>query len=356
MDNIEFNNFLKNLGFIIDPELKLVQTEIFVPIDFNINIKYKTFSKKQLFIILLILCYYDFKIKFYKNEIELKKIIPTVPIVSTFPTFKLGWVGNSCYMDSVLISLFSQPNKLIKELFFEKKVEKKFIKVQDELKQIYKRKNVSELRKTFKNLDIFGYEDFSGHHTRDSGEFLQYLFSIFNIDIAERIEYRQNYNMKNNTKDEIKIIKNITNPIITISLENLDKRKNYNLCSFIKQEEVFKFDEDYSNKKWTHNKNIIKYISPFLVFYIRRNSLKDKFNKINIIPSSFFINNSYDKLYLSSIVVFTGSHYFCFFKYDNIWYIYDDISTEKIKEIGNFEKLFEHKYNPSKYGTLFFYS
>ena len=363
MDNISFYKLLKNsLGFEYDSELKIIQTKYFqkINIDNDINL-----SEEQLTLFILLLCYMN-NFTFLKFLSKLDFLQPFLIHQNTFkkqkiqkihlPTFALDWTGNSCYIDSVLVSLFSEPNDFLTYNFFEKEIVYK--EIQYELKNIYKRENVKKLRETFRNFKVS--QRFHGTDTQDAGEFLQYLFTIFDITPNKQIRYTYISNDKNNFKLTSKIINDKSSPIILITLTGLNKDNTYNLCSFIKQKELAEFDNNnlfkYNGETYKYRLEITKYISPFIVFYIQRQNLDGSFNKIKMVPSPFLITPSYSKLSLSAIVIHTGgAHYVCVYKYDEIWYYYNDMSKNKIKEIGSFEQMLEIDKSPIKYGTLFFY-
>lgn len=365
MDNDSFYKFLKDsLGFDYDPDLKLIQTKYFQKIEYKEDLS--DLSQDQLSLFLLLLCYMNnkkFNLLLKLNFLQpFLKYIKKLKINQTHsePSFSLNWTGNSCYIDSVLVSLFSQSNKIIQEQFFEKNlIEQNRKDIQEEIKNLYKRDNVKKLREKFKHF--LGSQKFHGTGTQDAGEFLQYLFNIFNVIIGQQIRYTYISNDEKKFKLSSKIIDNQATPIVPIILTNLNKDKTYNLCSFIKQQEFAEFDEKnlvkYKGELYKYRLEITKYICPFIVFYIHRESSNHSFNKIKMIPSPFLITPSYSKLSLSAIVIHTGgAHYFCVYKYDEIWYEYDDMEKKKIKKIGSYKDMLKIDKSPVKYGTLFFYT
>ncbi len=62
-------------------------------------------------------------------------------------------------------------------------------------------------------------------------------------------------------------------------------------------------------------------------------------------------------LILHAIVLFKNRHYVCFFREDGVWYYYDDLYPECVSRLGSFQEMLDNKYlNPKTHGVLYFYS
>jgi uncharacterized UBP type Zn finger protein len=216
----------------------------------------------------------------------------------------LKYTNNSCYTDCVLLSLFSRSISFIKKEILEKSMADPTIKrVQTELFSLYntiRNKKVSitdcsKLRRALRSCYKDG-EKFYSSDTQDAGEFLQYLFSLFNVEKS---------------------------PIIMIPPYEKD------------------ITLDYEGKR------------KFIVFYAPRliTLRKRQYYEIGI-PEK--INH----LSLYSIIVHRNNHYTCFVKCNGKgWYYYDDLETD-ISFIGNFDDVLNCNHLPSvqKEGLLYFYT
>ena len=319
--------------------------------------------------------------------------------------YGLNYTGNSCYMDSALICTFAIPNKTITDNILEKNLDMlKDIKIKlwnncdiKYRKNIQKAlnditmsmrggdnvKNCSNLRSMIKKCP--GSQPFHGTNTQDSGEFLSYIFNIFQVDVAHT--YRKTYGSNDLQKHpKWTLVReqkdNNTSPIVdVVSTRLLEIKDDYDITKFIKQKEDSILDE---SDKWTPDKSKphINYIrrkeifkvksSPIVIFnltrtygepiYDKKGNLKsiktsDLWKKITA-PESFNLNHK--NLYLTGIVVHTGGvHYIANIKCNGEWYWYDDnpgSSKHIIKHIGSYEKMLKTKPYPLTHGTLFFYT
>lgn len=331
----------------------------------------------------------------------------------------LNYVSNSCYMDSTLISLFAIPNKVItsnilkKNLNDFKTIPKRWISCSDNINtDIERRKNIqvalnlitnsirglynikkcTMLRKFISQCP--GTQPFHKGETQDAGEFLSYLFTLFQVDISETIRktYGTNDKSKNPKWELIKThIDKKSTPIIEVVSSTLIKiPKDYNITGFIKQTEYSNLDE---SNKWYPDKQKnpqISFIrkketlkvknSPYIVFNLLRTygepifynikksekdnnqqfigmSTKNIWKRLTV-PEQITIKHK--KLTLSAIVVHTGeNHYVSNFKCADQWFWYDDrpgYSSHIIKHIGSYDKMIKTRPNPLSHGTLFFYT
>jgi hypothetical protein len=304
----------------------------------------------------------------------------------------LSYNNNSCYMDSVLTALLAVPNTVIddniltrdiSEILKKPKVWKKCpLKsrqdIQQELVNVTKYirgdnnendKTCSIMRSLIKKCS--GTQDFHSDETQDAGEFLSYLFSLFQVDVAQTM--RQSYG--SNDGKIWKIIRttkdNEASPIVDISghlLQSIDN--DYDISHFINQTDIAKFtsknlwtpDKDNPSVKYSYRKEVLTLVdSPIIIFNVNRNVIdiedseeKTIWGKI-IAPKNIVLKNRH--LDLTSIVIHTGhAHYISVIKIGGIWYKFDDIKNDgKFIIIGTYEKMTQSKPNPMSHGTLYLY-
>ena len=319
----------------------------------------------------------------------------------------LNYTGNSCYMDSTLICTFIIPNEVITNNILKKDmnmlktinrrlwskcgnninidiknrqgIQKALNEITLSIRGLNNVNNCTNLRSLIKKCP--GSQPFHERGTQDAGEFLAYLFNLFQVDVAttSRKTYASNdFDYESKWVLTSKNIDEYSSPIIDIvSTTILDIESGYNITNFLTQTEDSVLEDD---DIWTPNKNkpLETYIrrkevfkikkSPFIVFnlsrtYVTRNkrskSLKE-YNTWKLIsaPEDLLLNGK--NLKLSAIVVHTGgAHYVANFKCNDQWFWYDDnpsSSKHIIKNIGSYNNMLKTSPNPLSHGTLFFYT
>ena len=304
----------------------------------------------------------------------------------------LNYTGNSCYQDTSLLCLFSRKNEFIDDNILYKdlnEIESKEVKcsiktrekIQKELYRITKSmrglENISycsNLRKLLKDCD-YGSK-FSTTDMQDAGEFLQYLFSLFEVV---------------NTK--IKILNYVTNSKEEINNDNiLDSRKLltktlkrtevvspvFNVSNFILEEQMkfsdiminmedVKFTKEnrynFEDKKYSRKITITKILeSDYIIFNIMRkfyNISKGKNDRnYDYIDFERKLRIGNNILFLNSIVIHESHHYTCYFRCGNEWFFYNDNpsgSKHLIKRVGKFTDLINIE-DTHRLGTLYFYN
>lgn len=319
----------------------------------------------------------------------------------------LNYTGNSCYMDSVLLSTFAIPNQIISDNILNKDLDilktypvrwstcdpnldvdiNKRKDIQTVIKKITMSmrglndvKTCSSLRKLIKTCPAG--QNFHQTDTQDAGEFLTYLFNIFQVNIAntEITTYGSNELTENpDWTLESKKVDNNASPIINVDSTTLINVENsYDITQFIKQEtDAFLGSENEWKPKqgtsYIRRKQIFEVSkSPIIIFNVLRTHGQPNFNKKGVFagiktkniwkklnaPESMLIKDK--TLYLTSIVIHNGgAHYVCVFKCERNWFYYDDnpaSSSHIINYIGSYEKMLKIHPNPLSHGTLFFYT
>ena len=319
----------------------------------------------------------DFPPKLYYYNIKTKKSQWNKPIENVKG---LEWTGNSCYLDSVLMCLFLIPNKFINdEILFKKNLKNKKCspgrqkKIQKSLKKIVLSirgtntvKNCEDLRKQIKNCLNKYDQRFDSERTQDSGEFLSYLFELFEVETCtEDIQTQFKLELESeivSTKND----KNKIHPIINIEEGgggfNFDFKDITNFLNYIEETEIDDYKlEDGKEKKVTKITKTLYRDFPFIVFNYNRINERGQFLKTKIKAPETFINiNDGNEYELYGIVMHDGTnHYTSMLKLDDNWIYYNDSKDSgKTKNIGSYNKMINNKYNkvnPLTHGTLFFY-
>lgn len=329
----------------------------------------------------------------------------------------LNYTGNSCYMDSVLLSIFAIPNKVITDNILEKDLNslksidrplwskcssnidndiKKRQNIQIALKNITnsirgngKIKTCSKLRSLIKECP--GTQPFHGKEPQDSGEFLAYLLNLFQVDIATVIRRTYGSNSTKTKSDWVLVSSNIdkySSPIIDVTpTKLLNIKEGYDITKFLKQtdkallqsSELWVPDKTKPHITYSRRKEVFITKSPLVIFNLNRTYGEAIFSKpitnkelesgrgkfINFVtrdifkiiyaPETMIIKEK--QLNLSAIVVHTGgAHYIAFFKCNGEWYRYNNVSKNKITYTGSYDNMLKSNPNPMSHGTLFFYT
>ena len=313
----------------------------------------------------------------------------------------LTYTGNSCYQDTVLISLLAIPNKFIDREIVNKdidkissdekreikcseysikndrirrsKIKKEIIKIMNSMRNKGEKvETCSMLREYIKDCPSLGGQEFHETGTQDAGEFLLYLFSLFNIE-KTTTRYIQNIatnDLKNKVSElETYIVSSyreeLVSPIVSIHSNSLiDTNIDYYLN--FEDDTIFGEKDTYvasDNKKYKRKimYDLIK-DSQYLIFKIERltgNNVR-KYNRI--VPNESIVLQSDRKLYLHSIIVHKSTHYTCYIKCENSWFYYNDMGNT-FEYIGSYKDMIENKQtsdkirpDPCTMSTLCFYS
>ena len=321
----------------------------------------------------------------------------------------LNYNGNSCYMDSALICIFGVPNKVItdgiltkdldtlkdgrklwsqcskdinKDIGARKNIQKALVDISDSMRGSGKVKYCSNLRSMLKYCSVS--QKFHETGTQDSGEFLTYLFNMFQVDVARTLRMTYGGNNLDNMEDMkavTAVTDNNSSPIIDIEATRLVEAEKYtDITSFIEKSDLSVLDEENIWVPDSSNPDIFYIIkretyamisSPYIVFNLTRKYgepvyKKGKFSGMKTTniwkkvsaPEKFVLGDN--ELNLTGIVVHTGgAHYVANFKCEGEWYWYDDSpgkSSHTIKHVGSYEQMLKTSPNPLSHGTLFFYT
>jgi hypothetical protein len=307
----------------------------------------------------------------------------------SMPSFRgLNYIKNSCYIDSVLLALFAIPNKILdknilkKDLSYISQSKKKWIgcgrdvnsdffnrkQVQNELNRIANSmrgmeqvRDCTMLRKYLENCP--GSQEFHRGGMQDAGEFLLYLFNIFEVGIMTK--HRVTYVTNSTTIPPENVVQTfqefqISSPVYNISSHRLRTNKSLDIRDFLKDIEDARLSSDdlYRDPdtgiKYKRRIEINKVIStPYIVFNAQRLYSNGSRSHTPIkFPDKIKIGKNV--LILQAVIVHENHHYTCYIKYNKFWYHYDDItnSTKWLGELSN-RRGFP---DPEKNGILFFYT
>ena len=322
---------------------------------------------------------------YYKNLESLKKDALTEILSIKCNNIMINNERNSCYLDSLLVSLFHDNNDYIKTLFLESPLndtDDKLViiaeEIRDELIKIYniiqhikidkKINYCKNLRTLFQKYYKLKYPKQKINWVSEQLEaldiinLLNVIFNIkSNIKINKKI-YGGNKENKTIVFKNLKLLRdnNIKdNYTSVIPIEKLLTGENLlikNLYPISIENTIF--DEDNlwrpdSKKSETFKRKIEKVTllsGKFLFIHINRNTINNDgdFEKLNtiVIPSlKIKMKENKYNIYLRSIIIHHGAygsgHYICLYECKGKWYKYDDLKSE-IKLIGNFSDLCEY--------------
>lgn len=304
--------------------------------------------------------------------------------------------GNSCYQDSVLLALLGIPNDFINKSIINKDIDdisndpKREIKCSDNIKNDRIRRNrikkeLNKIMNSIRNPEVSNKvencsmlrehlskcpstsgQEFHSSRMQDAGEFLIYLFSLFNVTGTKRYiktivtnDIENDINFLENSKIVSERIETVS-PIISIHSKSLRNTNIDYYLDFIEDTEFDKFNL-YKDKDGNTYKRKITYDSiedsNYLIFYAQRLLQGDKRSYKKIIPNEEIILKSKKKLYLHAIVVHERLHYTCYIKCNNVWFHYNDIYNN-IEHVGTYDEMIENSNfpDPCKMGNLYFYS
>jgi hypothetical protein len=338
------------------------------------------------------------------------------------PITGLDYTGNSCYMDSALLCAFAIPNKTITDNILNKDLttlktfgrrlwsnchnnidndikrrqalQTAIVDITESMRGSRTVKKCTKLRSLIKRCP--GPQPFHGRGTQDSGEFLTYLFNLFQVDVAttRRLTYGSNDLVGKPKWTLIREQKDPHNsPIIDITSGTLRTlAKDYDITKFVKrtQDAILDQSELWTPDKvnaplvtYTRRKEVLRMKeSPLVIFSLSRTYGEASFKKprtkkeklvgrgefIGIAqkntwtrvhaPESMMLKGN--KLDLSAIVVHTGgAHYVANFKCNGEWFWYDDNPGghgHDIEYSGSYENMLKTDPNPMSHGTVFFYT
>ena len=326
-------------------------------------------------------------------------------------------INNSCYIDSVLMALFGRSNNIVNKYILNKPIsslieeknksivcgstpEKDFkirTLIQDELKRLAKiirneannntnnntQSQTSNMNNTCTNLrKIIKHcktnQSFASSDMQDAGEFLIYIFNIFNVQIMKlsKVVYVTNdLSPEPNVNKLVKVTSRVdtSSPIYIINL--LGNEPEINLERYtgnIVEDAVLSEDNLYKHqetkKKYRRKIDVSSILeTSYLIFNVQRASgthLSHKKLYTPVIAPENLIIGGKTQLFLTSIITHVGSssggHYTCYVKLSSgDWIYYDDFATsysDMITTVGDYNDMLRYTPSISTSGTLYFYT
>jgi Ubiquitin carboxyl-terminal hydrolase len=282
----------------------------------------KTINMKILSnILVLVLCRQNSEFRqFFVGSKYLYKIIRIHPYLFTdYGIRGLMWVGNSCYVDSVLVSLFSSGSGFVESNMLGKKLTLSSAKVltcsQDSEKDLEIRIKIQKaLNKLFTDMkDVEGSD---------------YLYCTGFRKAIRSCGSRQTF-YTNQMQDPVDFLEY--------------------LCDILE----VKYNSSFNELPTVYN--VISYPN-FLAYHFDRLT----HSKVPFTPAETVTHEGVT-LYLSSVIIYTHLHYTCYFRRRQHWLYYDDMRSQMISYVGSYRDLLDDKRGSSGYniqtdGVLYFYT
>lgn len=315
---------------------------------------------------------------YFYNQNVISCDVPRFDKVSCGIVRGLNWVGNSCYVDSVLVALFAVPTTFTDKIIYDKDVHSNNTKhVQKQLRKIVESmrgkrvvNTCSDLRLTFKQFK--NQENYWDTNTKDAGEFLVYLLSLFpetNTAMLVETGYYTNDLSSSNPLDKVKSNMILDKRASTVwSIDSIylsEQPTDTKLSELSRMKFISIFDEKNMYRNMETGKTYRKKTSirtlvdaPYIIFNVmRKNVITNKLITTPIIPDVNITLPSGTNFVFSAVVVYVSGHYVCYFSCENIWYFYDDLGgMYNIKKIGVYSDLLNAIPSVKASGVLYFYT
>lgn len=323
----------------------------------------------------------------------------------------LGWNENSCYMDTALHCLLAVPSLLNyyilnvdlskypipiddvcgytreSDLFNRGRIQEELrhitASIRGEAKEGSLVPSADKFRQLLRTCRLDSSRQFWAGGTQDSGEFLAWLIDRFptSLGITRSLVYGTNSKSKKHpaladmteTSEHINRRVSPIHPVSRFTLIAERKKRGRAMKPIPMDYFVSEIDdsgtldkpfETSDGESFTRRVNVRQLIqSPgAIIFTIMRGGTgsgheSGRWLKIPVdpIPSIKLISGQVFRF--SSVVIYTGVHYNCYFLCNKKWYFYDDITSRSARLVGNYKNLMRvaGKRIRTK-GTIFFYN
>lgn len=313
----------------------------------------------------------------------------------------LRYTGNSCYQDSTLLALFAIPNRIITQGILERdmrdishsnarwiscnemkkldykartNIQTELNRITDSMRSLRNVKHCTNLRKLIRQCP--GPQKFHGTGTQDAGEFLLYIFNLFQLESITRERTKRAMNdLRPNPLDgviELETVREQATPALTVNAQSLQGIREISLANFlvVVEDAVFDRGNEYKGpdgRRYRRRIEVTRILSAsFLVFNVQRvyhefgrdGDVIEKRNVTSLVPP-VHLDVRPKQLSLYAIVVHVANHYTCYIKCENKtidqWFYFDDMSS-KMDRIGSYDRMLKSRPNPRTMGTMYFYS
>lgn len=310
------------------------------------------------------------------DKSKLQNIITQLQLKSIVPFIGLRNAASSCYMDSVLFSIFYIKSNTIEYNLFKKPIKNSSCTNIEEI-----RSELLNIKNTILNKgnrytctilrNIFKYcppgKQYSTFEEQDAGEFLIFLFNVFQMNLSiisykiygtnDITSFNPTKNLTSENIDKKSGIINFVNSFI------LSSKKEHQINEFLVKvedsilEQGYVSDKDIRYYRRISIETILSTESDIYVFFIgRADPITDSVLNNIVKPNQHIIIG--DKQFeLYSVILHIGSieygHYYSYFLYNKEWYKYDD-SKVGFTKIGFYNDLIT-KTMVNTNGVLYFY-
>ena len=358
LDNLVFLSNKYNRNYIYNPVSNItswISTEISEVTPVNLEDNWSIITSKK------------YNVPYFYNTLT-KESQWNLPQIDSC-TGKLEWTGNSCYIDSVLQSLFIVPNDFTNMLLttpIQNSTSCDVKGIQTELNRIVntirnnaktdKVTNVTRLRQLMQTCPES--DELWNTSLHDAGEFLQYLLDLFpntNIATKQVITYGTN-DLGANIYDKVQT--SVTEDTDASVIITIDPFTLLQFESAVSTQDLITITHDSgelesplvpdegpgAGQKFSRQlSEMIIIDSPIIILNVLRNNPLDEDQVIttNIIPEEKIILKSGKKFNLSAIVIFRPAHYVCYYKCNTNWYFYNDLPPAIVRKLDNFNAIFE---------------
>jgi hypothetical protein len=236
---------------------------------------------------------------------------------------RLTWHNNSCFIDTVLFALFASPNSFLDNLLVTstyKPGKQEILHIRDWIQRKGQgremKENIRQSLSGCKNpvLSTFGQED--------AASFLNYLFSYLEIPY-----FMQVVTIKASMQRNGQLICTAfdANSQHDFTLEAIENKNQMKLSDILQEMATFKH----------HGLNVFKATiikaSKFMIFNVQG----QRERKTKIFPDMQLMGNI-----LSAVIAYNGrSHYTVYFRSQEKYYYYDNLSSQKFVEMTYTEML-----------------
>jgi len=277
---------------------------------------------------------------------------------------------NSCYLDSIFQLLCATNNLTINTILYSKEyssISSPFLveSLQNEIRKIFNfirgiygeiETDSDRLRSIF-SLIFTGNEEVKWtHEMGDASEFLILLLTLF--PQTETLTGKKQYLYTNEelNEDQVRYLfgSKITDDRFQIGEKDIKTIPIITIDSFEIKDPTVKSIADYTSQftytelspgnevqnKYNKIYSYSEYYSSQSIFFVleRRDTITGKILK-NFdldIPESFIMKDM-NRMVLSGVVLYTGSHYYCYYKCKDKWYRYNDILAKTVTPIKEFK-------------------
>lgn len=242
--------------------------------------------------------------------------------------------NSSCAIDSVLVALFNKLNKPLLHM----------LRLNDPLCEYFLEIETWTTIEKLRTMLPFHEERFDRGGAKDAGEFLTFLFDLF-----QKQFYVQKKLFQTISGEGIVLTSRVdyeSSPIQYISPMDLNlKRDNFPISDLLCSKTTNTFDKDnLFQSKYGTIITLEKMLDPTVVI----------FNVGRTTTKPIAVSETIDRLKLYAVVCYIGAHYVAYILKDDGWYFYDDC-LPSTRYLGSFGKMVGHYPHIGTCGVLYFY-